>query len=84
MFIIYLTYNLLISDVLPLRKSMRIENIMKKKKDESSSIDVFENTFPGATTRYSHKRKLSKSKRDETHLSVQKNIKNEVSSDTSI
>ena len=41
----------------------------------SSSTDVFENTFPAATTRYSHKWKLSKSKRDEMHLSVQKKYK---------
>ena len=52
---------------------MRIENIMKKK-DESSSIDVFENTFPGATTRYSCKQKLSKSKRDEMHLCNQSDL----------
>ena len=54
---------------------MRMENIMKKKKDESSSTDVFENTFPGAATRYICKWKLSKSKRDEMHLSVQKIFK---------
>ena len=63
---------MLISNVIPLKKSMRIENIMKKKKDESSSTGVFENTYSRATTRYSHKQKLSKSKSDELHLILKK------------
>ena len=49
-------------DVVPLRKSTRIENIMKKK-DESSSTDIIEPTCTANSTKCSHKWKLSRLKK---------------------
>ena len=62
-------------EVIKLRKSRRIENIMKKRKDESSSTDIIEPTLQSQSTTCSHKRKLSKSKRDEIHGQSKKKCK---------
>ena len=41
-----------------LRKSSRIESIMNKKKEESSSTDIIEPTCPSELARHTQKRKV--------------------------
>ena len=58
-----------------LRKSSRIESIMNKKKEESSSTDIIELTCPSDLAKCTQKGKLYKSKRDEMHSNSNKKIK---------
>ena len=49
---------------------------MNKKKEESSSTDIIEPTYPSEISRHiSQKRMLSKSKRDEIHSNCNKKMK---------